>query len=152
MLRHVASNNERAWRCFWRRARYESLQRRLGPRPSGALKLLRESLAKSLPTWQIESPEGRWSLWVDRQRAHGTTWWRGARCRRRRRTRRWLFGGECGESICAWGISAIPTHLIAEGVTVLAEAVSTAVTSRPASGQSRPTVRGDKLTGLLRRL
>ena len=65
MLRHGESNNERALALFLAQGHFESLQRRLGHAYQVRLKLLREALAKSLPTWHIEARRALVpSLWV----------------------------------------------------------------------------------------
>jgi len=93
------------------------------------LKLLREALAKTLPAWQIESPDGAGSsLWVRlpaglvaddvvaRARDADIVVEPGGG----------FFGGTPPGEYLRIGISAVPTHLIAEGVVALADAVSTA--------------------------
>jgi len=129
MLRHVASNNERALALFLAQGHFESLQRRLGHAYQVRLKLLREALAKSLPTWHIESPEGAGSsLWVrlpEGLTAQDVV----ARARDADvvvEPGSGFFGGAPPAEYLRMGISAIPTHLIAEGVAALAEAVSRA--------------------------
>ncbi len=128
MLRHVASNNERAVALFLAQGHFESLQRRLGHAYQVRLKLLRESLAKSLPDWQIESPEGAGSsLWV---RLPAGLHAQDVVARARDadvvvEPGDGFFGGNASGEYLRMGISAIPTHLIAEGVAVLADAVVT---------------------------
>ncbi|MBC7708827.1 MAG: PLP-dependent aminotransferase family protein [Rhizobacter sp.] len=123
MLRHVASNNERALALFLSQGHFESLQRRLGHAYQARLKILREALARDLPEWKIESPEGSGSaLWIRlpdglsasklvvAARAAEIVIEPGAG----------FFGLTPPGEFLRMGISAIATHLIAEGVSGLA--------------------------------
>jgi len=124
MLRHVASNNERALALFLGQGHFESLQRRLGHAYQVRLKILREALATHLPTWQIQSPQGAGSaLWIrlpDGSAAEGVV----ARARAAEiviEAGTGFFGQPANGEFVRMGISAIPTHLIAEGVALLAD-------------------------------
>jgi GntR family transcriptional regulator / MocR family aminotransferase len=123
MLRHVASNNERALALFLSQGHFESLQRRLGHAYLARLKILREALARELPEWRVISPEGAGSaVWIALPKgmcaaalvtaAHNANIViePGAG----------FFGGTAPGEFIRMGISAIPTHLIAEGVAALA--------------------------------
>lgn len=127
MLRHVASNNERALALFLAQGHFESLQRRLGHAYQVRLERLREALATTLPTWRIESPAGAGSsLWVrlpeGLQAQEVVAQARGAGVVIE--PGNGFFGGAAAGEYVRMGISAIPTHLIAEGVTRLAGAAS----------------------------
>ena len=126
MLRHVASNNERALALFLSQGHFESLQRRLGHAYQARLKILREALARELPDWSIDSPEGSGSaLWlrlpngidaaalVNAARDADVVIEPGSG----------FFGQAPPGEFIRMGISAIPTHLIAEGVAVLRQVV-----------------------------
>ena len=124
MLRHVASNNERALALFLGQGHFESLQRRLGHAYQVRLKILREALATHLPTWHIQSPQGVGSaLWIrlpDGCAAQSVV----ARARAAEiviEPGTGFFGQPTNGQFVRMGISAIPTHLIAEGVALLAE-------------------------------
>ncbi|MEQ1597362.1 MAG: PLP-dependent aminotransferase family protein [Casimicrobium sp.] len=124
MLRHVASNNERALALFLGQGHFESLQRRLGHAYQVRLKILREALATQLPTWHIQSPQGVGSaLWIrlpDGCTAQSVV----ARARAAEiviEPGTGFFGQPTNGQFVRMGISAIPTHLIAEGVALLAE-------------------------------
>ena len=127
MLRHVASNNERALALFLSQGHFESLQRRLGHAYQVRLKMLREALATHLPDWQIQSPEGAGSaLWVRLPDGVGAA----ALVAAARDADVVIEPGvgffglaPTGEFI-RMGISAIPTHLIGEGVAALAAAAA----------------------------
>ncbi len=124
MLRHVASNNERALALFLGQGHFESLQRRLGHAYQVRLKILRDALATHLPAWRIQSPEGVGSaLWIglpDGLMAVDVV----ARARAAEiviEPGTGFFGQAANGQFIRMGISAIPTHLIAEGVALLAE-------------------------------
>ncbi len=127
MLRHVASNNERALALFLGQGHFESLQRRLGHAYQVRLKILREALAAHLPAWRIESPEGVGSaLWIrlpDGVKAH-TVVLRARAAEIVIESGAGFFGHSPSGEFVRMGISAIPTHLIAEGVAHLADSVA----------------------------
>ena len=128
MLRHVASNNERALALFLSQGHFESLQRRLGHAYQVRLKILREALATHLPDWKIQSPEGAGSaLWVRLPAGLLATELVAA-------AREvdvviepgvGFFGLTPTGEFIRMGISAIPTHLIGEGVVALAAVAAT---------------------------
>ncbi|MBL8309462.1 MAG: PLP-dependent aminotransferase family protein [Burkholderiales bacterium] len=125
MLRHVASNNERALALFLAQGHFEALQRRLGHAYQVRLQLLRQALAASLPDWHVESPLGTGSsLWVrlpDGMRADAVV----TRARAAEvvvEPGGGFFGTPPPGEYLRMGISAIPTHLIAAGVSALAKA------------------------------
>ncbi len=123
MLRHVASNNERALALFLSQGHFESLQRRLGHAYQVRLKMLREALATHLPDWIIESPEGAGSaLWVRLPNgANAVTLVAAAReADVVIEPGVGFFGLAPTGEFVRMGISAIPTHLIGEGVLALA--------------------------------
>ena len=124
MLRHVASNNERALALFLSQGHFESLQRRLGHAYLARLKILREALARELSDWQIESPEGSGSaLWIRLPEGLSATKLvaaaRDADIVIEPGTG--FFSHTPPGEFIRMGISAIPTHLIAEGIAALAE-------------------------------
>ena len=123
MLRHVASNNERALALFLSQGHFESLQRRLGHAYQARLKILREALARELPAWTIESPEGSGSaLWIRLPEGLSAI----ALVAVARDADLVIepgvgfFGLTPPGEFIRMGISAIPTHLIAEGIAALA--------------------------------
>ena len=128
MLRHVASNNERALALFLSQGHFESLQRRLGHAYQARLKILRQSLAAALPGWQVLSPErdgGSGSaLWIKLPDGMSAS----ALVRAARDVEvviepgAGFFSSPPPEEFIRMGISAIPTHLIAEGIAALAGA------------------------------
>ena len=129
MLRHVASNNERALALFLSQGHFESLQRRLGHAYQARLKILREAMAEHLPDWAIQSPEGAGSaLWV--RLPEGLS---GSKLVAAAREVDVViepgvgfFGLAPTGEYLRMGISAIPTHLIGEGVAALASVASPA--------------------------
>ena len=127
MLRHVASNNERALALFLSQGHFESLQRRLGHAYQVRLKMLREALSLHLPDWQIQSPEGAGSaLWIRLpDGVNATTLVAAARDADVVIEPGVGFFGlvPTGEFV-RMGISAIPTHLIGAGVAALAAAAA----------------------------
>jgi len=124
MLRHVASNNERALALFLAQGHFESLQRRLGHAYQVRLRTLREAIARELPSWQVQSPEGSGSaLWI-RLPAGLTAAELVAAARAADivvEPGTGFFGLTPPGEFIRMGISAIPTHLIAEGVAQLAK-------------------------------
>jgi len=128
MLRHVASNNERALALFLSQGHFESLQRRLGHAYQARLKILREALARELPGWQVLSPEGSGSaLWIRLPVGLSAT----ALVVAARNADIVIepgvgfFGLQPPGEFIRMGISAIPTHLIGEGVAALARVAGT---------------------------
>ena len=129
MLRHVASNNERALALFLSQGHFESLQRRLGHAYQARLKILREAMATHLPDWSIQSPEGAGSaLWVRLPEGLSASTLVAA-------AREvdvviepgvGFFGLAPPGEYLRIGISAIPTHVIGEGVAALASVASAA--------------------------
>ena len=123
MLRHVASNNERALALFLSQGHFESLQRRLGHAYQARLKILREALARDLPEWTIESPEGSGSaLWV--RLPSGLSASKLVVAARDAEIviepGAGFFGLAPPGEFLRMGISAIATHLITEGISGLA--------------------------------
>jgi len=123
MLRHVASNNERALALFLSQGHFESLQRRLGHAYQARLKILREALARDLPDWRVESPEGSGSaLWI--RLPEGLSATKLVAVARDAdiviEPGAGFFGLTPPGEFIRMGISAIPTHLIGEGVAALA--------------------------------
>jgi GntR family transcriptional regulator / MocR family aminotransferase len=128
MLRHVASNNERALALFLSQGHFESLQRRLGHAYQARLKILREALARELPDWHIQSPDGSGSaLWI--RLPDGLSATKLVAAARNNdiviEPGAGFFGLASPGEFIRMGISAIPTHLIAEGITNLAAVAST---------------------------
>jgi GntR family transcriptional regulator/MocR family aminotransferase len=123
MLRHVASNNERALALFLSQGHFESLQRRLGHAYQVRLKILREAIARELPDWRVESPEGSGSaLWI--RLPDGLSASKLVEAARDAdiviEPGIGFFGLTPPGEFIRMGISAIPTHLIAEGIAALA--------------------------------
>ena len=130
MLRHVASNNERALALFLSQGHFESLQRRLGHAYQARLKILREALARELPEWKIESPETGGSgsgsaLWIRLPDGLSATQLVAAARDAEIviEPGAGFFGLAPPAEFIRMGISAIPTHLIAEGIAALAGVV-----------------------------
>ena len=122
-MRHVASNNERALALFLSQGHFESLQRRLGHAYQARLKILREALARELPEWKVESPEGSGSaLWI--RLPEGLSASKLVAAARDAdiviESGAGFFGLAPPAEFIRMGISAIPTHLIAEGIASLA--------------------------------